>query len=124
MTGTYDQWLILEIWTPFLKAPMGLSLRQGSNLTLLVTSTKQGRDPSSGPPKETTNSWKWISKFLSYLDWQINSGLFNGPIMTHTQILVNRWDPEQGFWHCITDGLDQSLVSSVAQANHQPYQEF
>ena len=24
--------------------------------------------------------------------------------------------PEQGFWHCFADGLDQSLVSSVAQA--------
>ena len=48
MTGTYDQWLILEIWTPFLKAPMGPSLHQGSNLTLLVTSTKQRQDPSSG----------------------------------------------------------------------------
>ena len=35
MTGTYDQWLILEIWTPFMKAPMGPSLRQGSNLTFV-----------------------------------------------------------------------------------------
>ena len=33
MTGTYDQWLILEIWTPFLKAPMGPSLRQRHYLT-------------------------------------------------------------------------------------------
>ena len=124
MTGTYDQWLILEIWTPFLKAPMGPSLHQGSNLTLLVTSTKQRQDPSSGPPNDTTNSWKWVSNFLSYLDWQINSGLLNRPIMAHTQILVHRWGPEQGFWCCFTDGLDQSLVSSVVQANHQPCQEF
>ena len=50
--------------------------------------------------------------------------MFKGPIMACTQILVNRWDPEQGFWHCFPDRLDQSLVSSVAQANHQPYQEF
>ena len=68
MTGTYDQWLILEIWTAFPKAPMGPSLRQGSNLTLLVTSTKQRRDPSSGPPKATTNYQKWV--LISFrLDW-------------------------------------------------------
>ena len=36
--------------------------------------------------------------------------------MAPTQILVQRWDPEQGFWCCFTDGPNQSLVSSVAQA--------
>ena len=33
-----------------------------------------------------------------------------------TQILVHRWDPEQGFWHSFADRLNHSLVSSVAQA--------
>ena len=36
--------------------------------------------------------------------------------MVPTQILVQRWNPEQGFWCCFTDGPNQSLVSSVAQA--------
>ena len=36
--------------------------------------------------------------------------------MVPTQILVQRWNPEQGFWCCFTDGLNQSFVSSVAQA--------
>ena len=36
--------------------------------------------------------------------------------MAHTQIPVHRWHLEQGFWHCFTDKLNQSLVSSVAQA--------
>ena len=41
---------------------------------------------------------------------------FNSLIMAHTQIPVHRWHLEQGFWHCFTDKLNQSLVSSVAQA--------
>ena len=49
-----------------------------------------------------------------YLVWQINNGIFNRPIMMQTQILVNRW--EQGFQRCFADGLNQSLVSSAAQA--------
>ena len=41
--------------------------------------------------------------------------------MARTQILVQRWgggggELEQGFWHCFTYGLNQSLISSVAQA--------
>jgi len=35
MTGTYDQWLILEIWTPFVKALMGPSLHQRCNVTFV-----------------------------------------------------------------------------------------
>ena len=29
---------------------------------------------------------------------------------------LHRWGPEQGFRRCFADGLNQSLVSSVAQA--------
>ena len=36
--------------------------------------------------------------------------------MVPTQILVQRWNAEQGFWCCFTYGLNQSFVSSVAQA--------
>ena len=36
--------------------------------------------------------------------------------MARTQIPVHRWGPEQRFRRCFADGLDQSLLSSVAQA--------
>ena len=44
---------------------------------------------------------------------------FSKPIMARTQILVHRWgsQQEQGFRRCFADGLNQSLVSSVQQAN-------
>ena len=36
--------------------------------------------------------------------------------MARIQILVHRWGPEQGFRRCFEDGLNQKLVSTVAQA--------
>ena len=54
----------------------------------------------------------WIS--FHPPDWQIDNGFFNRPIMTHTQIPGE--GPQQGFWRSFADGLNQSLVSSVAQA--------
>ena len=41
---------------------------------------------------------------------------FKRPVMLRTQIRIHRWGPEQGFRRCFADGLNQSLVSSVAQA--------
>ena len=41
---------------------------------------------------------------------------FNGPIMERTQILVHRWGPEQGFQRYSAEGLNQCIVSSLAQA--------
>ena len=49
-------------------------------------------------------------------DWQIDSGIFNRPIMANTQILVHIWGLGQGFKRCYADGLSRGLVSSVAQA--------
>ena len=50
-------------------------------------------------------------------DWQIDRSFF---LTSQSWCLMKSWytggGPEQGFWHCFTDGLDQSLVSSVAQA--------
>ena len=44
MTGTYDQWLILEIWTPFMKAPIGRNVCQRRYLTSVSNTCKaQGR---------------------------------------------------------------------------------
>ena len=49
-------------------------------------------------------------------DWQNDDGFSNTPIMASTQVWEHRWDPEKWFQHCFADGLDQSLVFSVAQA--------
>ena len=42
---------------------------------------------------------------------------FNRPIMANTQTWYTGGDPEQGFQRCLADGLNQSLVSSIAQTN-------
>ena len=66
---------------------------------------------------ESTNYWKCILNFLSSLltndsgfFQQPNHGTYSNP---GTQVAST---VEQGFWHCFTDKLNQSLVSSVAQA--------
>ena len=41
---------------------------------------------------------------------------FKRPVMLRTQIRIHRWGSEQGFRRCFADGLNHSLVSSVAQA--------
>ena len=79
-------------------------------------STKQCRHPRSGSPKDLTNYLKSV-QISFHLDWLIDRVLFNRPIMGHTQVLVHRWGPEQGFRHCFADGLDHSLVSSAAQVS-------
>ena len=72
-------------------------------------SVKQCRDPY-------VLAGRAFQLIFSHPDWQIDNGFFDRPIMAHTKILVNRWGPEQVFWHCFTDRLNQSLVSSVVQA--------
>lgn len=64
---------------------------------------------------QITGSAFWIS-FRPF--WQNDNGFFQQP--NHgtysnpgTQVACT---VEQGFWHCFTDKLNQSLVSSVAQA--------
>ena len=46
-------------------------------------------------------------------DWQIDNGLFNWPIMVHTQILIHRWGPRRRF-------NEKNLVPSFGQANDKP----
>ena len=72
-------------------------------------SAKHCQDPCScsGPLVESTNKWKCILNFLSYR--QINNGFFKRPIMAHTQILVQWWGPEQGFWCCFADSVVSQL---------------
>ena len=55
-----------------------------------VATATQRRDPCSGPQRT-----QWITgnafRISFHPDWQINSGFFNRPIMTPTQILVLSW---------------------------------
>ena len=64
---------------------------------------------------EWMNYWECTSNFPS--SWlQIDNGIFNRPIMAHTQILVHIWGPEQGICRCFADRLNQKLFPSVALA--------
>ena len=66
--------------------------------------------PCLGPLTASTNYLKCFLYFpstrLANQQW-----LFNRPIMVQTQILVHSWDPEQGFWCCSVDGLNQKFTS-------------
>ena len=57
------------------------------------------------------------SQIFLQLGFLINNGIFNKPIITHTQILVHRWGPRirvLALFHRCTN--TKSLGSSVAQA--------
>ena len=54
---------------------------------LLVTSAKHRRDPCSGPPRDSTNNRKCVSKVLPFiLTGKIHNGVFHAPITVH------RWE--------------------------------
>ena len=36
--------------------------------------------------------------------------------MVHPQTMVHMWDPEQGFWPCFVDRLNQKFSFTVVQA--------
>lgn len=36
--------------------------------------------------------------------------------MVHPQTMVHMWGPEQGFWPCFVDGLNQKFSFAVVQA--------
>ena len=63
------------------------------------TSENQARSP--------TDSTSYLKSFHS--DSQIDNGFFNWPIIARTQILVNRWGPEQGFRRCFADELNNKV---------------
>ena len=49
-------------------------------------------------------------------DWQIDNDFLTGQSWRVLKSRYTSGDPEQGFRHCFADELNQSLVSSVAQA--------
>ena len=87
--GTGFQSLSVELgfWTPIVSGiPDSFSLRCRRNLTRLVTSAKQRRDPCSWPPTDSTNYRNRVSNFLStwlanrqWLLKQADHGAYSNP---------------------------------------------
>ena len=95
-------------------APRSSPCRWTRAKTSAANTSKQRRYPCFGPPADSTNYRKWVSNFLSswlanrqWLFQKANHGAYSNP---GTQVEA------QG---CFTERLNQSWVSSVAQANHR-----
>ena len=100
------------------------NLRHKRNLTPIVSSAKQQRDPCSGPSTDSKELPEVRFGFPFNLIGQSNNGFFNRPIMARTQILVHSWGTEQGFRSWLADVLKQwFVVSSMAQATSVPFTE-
>ena len=69
-------------------------------MTTLITAAKETRGSTDFlvlDPRRTQLITGSAFRIFFRPNWQINNGFFNRPIMARTQILVNSWDPEQGF---------------------------
>ena len=77
----------------------------------ILEATKQRPYCCSGSQKDSSRIY-----FL-HSDRQIYNGILRcQSLPARTQILVHRWNPEQGFWRYFADGINQTLDSSVVQA--------
>ena len=65
-------------------------------------------------PQQTRQITKSAFQISLRADWQIDNGFFNAAITWHIH-LYSGCCLEQGFQRCFADGLNQSLVSPVAQ---------
>jgi len=78
---------------------------------------KQCQYPFSGTPLDSTIAHSGNASQISLqFGWLINNGIFNKPIIAHTQILVHRWGPGTrvlALFHRCTN--TKSLGSSVVQ---------
>ena len=76
---------------------------------------KQRQNPCSGPQRSqriTRNAFRPSFQ----LDCPINNGFLTGQSWGVLKSRYTGGSLEQGFWRCFADGLNQSLVLSVAQA--------
>ena len=94
------------------------SLHCRCNLTQLVTSVKQCRNPFTEPPTDSTTYRKKHFKFPFNLTGKSTMAFLTG----QSWCILKSWytgvggggrGREQGFWHYFANGLNQSLVSSV-----------
>ena len=93
----------------------------------LVTSAKQHRDlhrnSCSMPPTDSTNYRKSILNFLFILIDRTTMAFLTGQSWRVLKSWYTGETPEQGFWCCFADGLNQSLVSCAAQAKNKGERE-
>ena len=57
------------------------------------------------------NYWKWFSKFPSSLITKLTMAFLTGQSWHILKSWYTGRDPEQGFQHCLTEGLNQKLRS-------------
>ena len=76
-------------------------------------------------PQQTQqiNYQKCVSNFLSSLNWQIDNGFFNRPIILKAWYVLGG-DQERRFWCCFADGLNQSQVFPVMHGKSYPKLEI
>ena len=94
-------------------------------------SAKQHWHPRSGPQQsqQITGRAVWIS---FHLDWQIDDGIYNKPIIARTRILVQRWRPRTRIsvlfrrrTFCLWYRLDfKALVSKLQFFHHSIVSKF
>ena len=66
--------------------------------------------PCSGPSTDSMNYLTGNVFGISFhFDWQIDNVFEKNPIMAHTHIQVHKWEREQGFQRCFTEGLNQGF---------------
>ena len=113
-------------------------LREGIEFAPVFTSSKQRRKRKfTDVFVQVVKKARWTCKicffFFSFTYWHGRTGRGDAPqilgskrnlaksvFKASTQILEHEIvGPEQGFQSCFADGLNQSLVSSVVQANHR-----
>ena len=82
----------------------------------LVKSAKQCRDPCFGPPKGLDELLEVSLEFPFILIGKLTTAFLTGQSWCLLKSCYTGGDPEQRFLRCFADGLNQSLVLSVAQA--------
>ena len=78
----------LNYWCP---RPSGLHCRY--NLTSVINVCKAALISLFWGAQQTQQITKNVFQISLQPDWQTDNGIFNRPIMVHTQILVHRWRP-------------------------------
>ena len=77
----------------------------------ILEATKQRSYCCSGSRKDS------FRIYFFHSDRQIYNGIFRcQSLPARTQMLVHRWNPEQGFWRYFADGINQSLDSSLRKS--------
>ena len=97
---------------PFEKDPQlsGNSQELVAYVANISKSAKQCRyiHPCSEPPVASINYWKICTSLQP--DWLIDNGFFKGKSWPYSKTWYTGGGPEQGFWCCFTDRLNQAQL--------------